>query len=112
MNQNANSLVLTSLSIPQLRDIFRDEIESYFNKNPVNLGDNREDILGIEEAAEYIKLAIPTIHVLSSKKQIPVIKKGKKLLFSKTDLTAWLMQGRKLTLSEIQKDAERLVPIL
>ncbi len=114
MGQDIQSLFLTSLTAPQLRDLFRAEIENYFNHNPViKMQSNsvEDTILDIDQAAEYIKLSIPSIYRLCSASEMPVIKKGKKLLFSKNALTQWLMQGRKKTLSEIQKDADRMEPV-
>lgn len=112
MNDTIQSLFLTSLTAPQLRDLFRDEIESYFKKNPVNRQPaiNDEDlILDIDQAAAYIKLSIPSIYRLTGTGDLPVIKTGKKLLFSKKDLTAWLMKGRKPTLSTIIKASKEQV---
>lgn len=73
---------------------------------------NDEDlILGIAEAADYIKLSIPSIYRLAGESKLPYIKKGKKLLFSKKALTDWLMEGRQKTLKEIQNDAGRTEPV-
>ena len=68
-------------------------------------------ILDIDQAAAYIKLSIPSIYRLTAAQNLPSIKQGKKLLFSKRDLTAWLMQGRRTTLSSIIKDSQRQEPI-
>ncbi len=82
------------------------QVQKSIRKSDNNNGEE-DVILDIEGAANHIKLSVPTIHVLSSKKKIPVIKKGKKLLFSKKELTTWLMEGRRQTLSAIQHDSDR-----
>ena len=77
------------------------------NISKQNSNMDEETILNINEAAEYIKLSIPSIYRLVGEQTLPAIKKGKKLLFSKKSLTEWLMEGRKKTLSEIQRDGKR-----
>jgi excisionase family DNA binding protein len=63
------------------------------------------DILNVQEAAKLLNLAPATIYNKVNKKEIPHFKKGKKLWFSKTGLIAWLKEGKKLTIIEIQKEA-------
>ena len=110
MEQNIQTLVLTSLTAPELRNLFRTEIEKYFIDHPLSksgfINDN-DIIFDIDEAAAYIKLSIPSIYRLVGENSLPVIKKGKKLLFQKTALTSWLMEGRRMTLKEIEKDSKR-----
>ncbi len=109
MQNTNNILVLTSLSIPELRNIFRAEIESYFHNNPiaVNNPNLNEGVIQVDEAAKYIGLSIPSVYRLVNEKKLPVIKTGKKLLFIKKDLTAWLMTGRKLTIAEIERENQK-----
>jgi excisionase family DNA binding protein len=59
----------------------------------------------VKEAAKLLNLAPATIYNKVNKKEIPHFKKGKKLWFSKTGLIAWLKEGKKLTIIEIQKEA-------
>jgi excisionase family DNA binding protein len=62
-----------------------------------------EDILmTIQQAGKYISLTVPTIYGLVSRAQIPCSKKGKRLYFSKQELTDWIKSGRKKTNAETQ----------
>jgi excisionase family DNA binding protein len=63
------------------------------------------DILSIEQACQYLKLAKQTIYGFTSKNEIPFFKKGKKLYFKKTELEQWLLEGRQKTHREIRADA-------
>ncbi|MCK9612040.1 MAG: helix-turn-helix domain-containing protein [Bacteroidales bacterium] len=64
------------------------------NDDPVN------DLGPIEMAMQITNLAKPTIYALTSKNEIPFIKKNRKLYFSKKDLLSWLSQGKQKTIQE------------
>ena len=64
-----------------------------------------DQLLTIKQAAELITLSVPTLYGLVSRKEIPVSKRGKRLYFSKFELTDWIKAGRKLTVSEIESQA-------
>lgn len=49
-----------------------------------------DDLMIIEEAAKFLHLSKPTMYALVSKRQIPHIKRGNRLYFSKRALTTWL----------------------
>ena len=65
-----------------------------------------DKILTIREASQVLTLSVPTIYGLVSRSQIPVSKKGKRLYFSKKDLTEWIKAGRKKTSDEIASEAK------
>ncbi len=54
------------------------------------MSEKQTTILTIKEAAEYTRLSTPTLYRLTSKRQIPFLKVGGKLLFKIESLTAWL----------------------
>jgi len=58
---------------------------------------NKEDdlLLTIQQAAEILCLSVPTIYGLVSRSEIPCMKKGKRLYFSKEEITNWIKTGRK-----------------
>jgi excisionase family DNA binding protein len=64
-----------------------------------------DHLLTIQQAAELITLSVPTIYGLVHKATIPVMKRGKRLYFSKQELIAWVKAGRKKTLSEISAES-------
>ncbi|MDJ1468685.1 helix-turn-helix domain-containing protein [Cytophagaceae bacterium DM2B3-1] len=63
------------------------ELHSYCQPSPAHLG-------GIELAMQITGLAQSTIYNLVSADRIPYMKRGKKLYFSRTDLEAWIMDGK------------------
>jgi excisionase family DNA binding protein len=61
-----------------------------------------DQLLTIEQTAEFLNLSVPTIYRKVSQLELPSCKKGKRLYFSKSDLINWVKSGRKDTLAEIQ----------
>ena len=78
-----------------------------YNKTSTELQQKEEELLTIKEAANFLKYSVPSIYRLVSENKIPHFKKGSKLLFKKDELTAWLNEGRRKTVTEISNDAER-----
>jgi len=101
------NIILSSLS---LDDIASQVAEKVYNLQQKKTGQKEEtkeaEFLTITQASELLSLAKPTIYTLTSKNEIPFIKKGKKLYFKKSDLIEWLNTGRRLTKSEIEKEAD------
>ena len=56
----------------------------------------------VDQASEFLNLAKQTLYTFTSKRQIPFIKRGKKLYFKKADLESWLNEGKKATEKEIK----------
>lgn len=65
-----------------------------------------EKLLNVQQAADFLNLSVPTVYSKVSRGELPVMKRGKKLHFSNTELIQYLKAGRKLTNSEIETEAE------
>ncbi|GGG29219.1 helix-turn-helix domain-containing protein [Hymenobacter glacieicola] len=50
---------------------------------------------GIELAQEILRLSKPRIYALCSQRKLPVMKRGGRLSFSRTELLAWLAEGKR-----------------
>ena len=101
------NLVFTQLSIPEVRQLFREELENYFAENRTGETITKTDeIGGIDLAIEITGLAKPTIYGLVSERKIPHSKQGKRLYFSRQELLEWLKQGKRKTQTEIKIEAE------
>jgi excisionase family DNA binding protein len=64
-----------------------------------------DQLLTIGQASEILHLTVPTIYGLVQRAEVPVCKRGKRLYFSKQELTSWIMSGRKKTVAEIESEA-------
>ena len=101
------NLVFTQLSITEIRRLFREEIEGFFAENKLNDNQpNADEIGGIDLAIEITGLAKPTIYGLVSERKIPHSKQGKRLYFSRHELTEWIKNGKRKTQSEIAIEAD------
>lgn len=67
--------------------------------------DEGSDLLTIEQAADLLRLSKATIYSKCSLRELPYMKRGKRLFFSREELLAYLKSGRKRTLDEVQGEA-------
>lgn len=106
---NFQSLFLTSLTGPELKILIRQGISDFFETHAPTTQNmpEKDELLTIKEAADFIKLSVPSMYRLCGEKKIPNLKKGGKILFSKEELMQWAKDGRRKTISEITEDAER-----
>ncbi len=74
------------------------------NNNPTT--EQPEQLLTIQEAAEFLSLTVPTMYSKVSKGELPVMKGSKRLYFSRTELLEYLKDGRKKSNAEIEAEAE------
>ena len=65
-----------------------------------------EQFLTIQEAAEFLSLTVPTMYSKVSKSELPVMKRGKRLYFSRIELLNYIKDGRKKSNAEIEQEAE------
>ena len=100
--------VFISLPIDEFQGILIDCINSClkYNKNNQSTLCEEKSHVPIQEASKVLNLAIPTIYSKCSKGELPYFKKGKKLYFSKDELTKYLNSGKQLTNEEITKNVE------
>lgn len=101
------NLVFTQLSVTEVRQLFQEELAAFFATHVFDKGPTQTDEIGGIELAEAITgLARPTIYSLASQRKIPHSKKGKKLYFSRFELTEWIKAGRRKTTADLQAEAE------
>jgi excisionase family DNA binding protein len=65
-----------------------------------------EQLLNVQEAAQFLNLTVPTIYSKVSKGELPVMKRSKRLYFSSTELLAYIKDGRKKSNAEIEQEAQ------
>lgn len=70
-----------------------------------------EQFLTIQEAAEFLSLKVSTLYSMVSKGTIPVMKRSKRLYFSRNQLIDFLKEGQKKTYSELEKEAQSHINI-
>ena len=67
--------------------------------------DPTEKLLSVQETAKFLNLSIPTIYSKVSRRELPFMKRGKRLYFSSIDLLNYLKEGKVKSNSEIEAEA-------
>ena len=68
--------------------------------------DQPDQLLTVQEAADFLKLTVPTIYSKVSRGELPVMKRSKRLYFSSKELVDYLKEGRRKSNAEIEAQAE------
>jgi excisionase family DNA binding protein len=97
-----NAVVTLSKQVQELRQIV-------ISQSQKPSGNSLKDFLNIQEAGELLNLAKATIYTKVSKGELPVMKRGKKLYFSKAELISFIEQGRKTTNEEREAEAAQFL---
>lgn len=53
----------------------------------------KEEIMTIKQAAEYLKVSIPTVRTLIANKEIPYFQRGQVIRINRNDLKAWIRKN-------------------
>jgi excisionase family DNA binding protein len=83
-----------------------ERIEKLLNQLPVSVIPKEDQLLTVKEAAALLHLSVPTIYGKVHAREIPFSKPGKRLFFSKAELTEWVKSGRYKTGSELEAEAD------
>lgn len=68
-----------------------------------------DQFLTVEQAADFLTLSVPTIYSKVSRRELPYMKRGKRLYFAKSDLEDYLKGGRVKTVKEIEAEADQFL---
>jgi excisionase family DNA binding protein len=71
------------------------------------VGDDKDELLNIQEASKLLNLSVSTIYSKVCKREIPVNKQGKRIYFYKHELMKWIKSGRVKTYMEMKNDIEK-----
>jgi len=74
--------------------------------NPTN---DQDEFLTIPQAAKLLHLSVPTMYGKTHRNELPFMKRGKRVLFSKKQLIEYMEQGRKLTNEELKEKAHEFL---
>jgi excisionase family DNA binding protein len=107
-----DDVLFTQLRLHDLEVIIQTSIrkilDEYLPKNQVQHS-SPSDLLNIDDAAVLLNLAKPTIYGLVSTANVPNMKKGKKLYFSRHELEDWIKSGRRKTSAEKKDEINALL---
>jgi len=63
---------------------------------------DEEEILSVKEVSQFLRLSVPTIYTYVNRGELPAMKRGRRLYFSKNDLIAYLKSGKKMSNAELE----------
>jgi len=101
--------VFFNVPLVKLEPIFKGWVKDVLAENQpqkVEPTDHPDQLLTIQQAAELLSLTVPTMYSKVSRGELPVMKRSKRLYFSRTELLEYLKAGRKKTNAEIESEAE------
>jgi len=83
-----------------------DRIEQLLSQRREEPEKSQDTLLTVAQTADFLSLTIPTIYSKVSRRELPVMKRGKRLYFSKSELREYLKEGRRKTLNELSLQAD------
>lgn len=92
MNQNIK-LELPEEFILVNRNELRRLIQEVFIE--IYESDTTEEIMTIQETAEYLKVSIPTVRSLIAESEIPFFRRGQVIRLNRSDVREWLRNNSK-----------------
>jgi len=73
--------------------------------------ENQSALINVQEAAALLNIAVNTLYEKTSEKLIPHYKHGKKIMFKRSELLAWVESRRVPTIQEIRKEAASIASL-
>lgn len=70
---------------------------------------DQDEFLTIPQAAKLLHLSVPTIYGKTHRNELPFMKRGKRVLFSKKQLIEYMEQGRRFTNDELREHAHEFL---
>jgi excisionase family DNA binding protein len=73
---------------------------------PTKLNQQVSELLNVQQAADLMGVAVQTVYGYVTRREIPHIKRKKRLLFDRDELMAWMREGKRLTSDELETEAK------
>ena len=97
--QLPNAVTLLTKEVGELKALL-------IQQNEQQPTEQQEQFLNIQQASELLNLSVPTLYSKVSKGELPVMKRGKRLYFSRTELIEYLKAGKRKSSAEIEAEAD------
>jgi excisionase family DNA binding protein len=99
-----DSEMIFQYSRDEFKSLLKETLREILAEDKIETSDHAT-LINIQEAAALLNLAVATIYEKTSEKLIPHYKHGKKIMFKKSELLAWVESRRVKTIHEIRKEA-------
>ena len=104
-------MIIVQLDSEQLSNLIQNSIRTVLSESQLKSfeGKSQDQLLTIQEAAKFLTLSVPTLYGKVSKKEIPFMKRSKRLYFSVSELTYYLKHGKNMGNSEIEAERDNFL---
>lgn len=99
-----DSEMIFQYSRDEFKSLLKETLREILAEDKIESSDQTV-LINIQEAAALLNLAVATVYEKTSEKLIPHYKHGKKIMFKKSELLAWIESRRVKTIHEIRKEA-------
>lgn len=76
----------------QLKEVVREVLEEFFRER--NATSTEHELMDVKQVSVLLNLARATVYEKTSLRVLPHYKKGKKILFKRSEILAWMESGR------------------
>lgn len=83
-----------------------DSMEALLENLPALKPPEPDELLTVEQCAEFLSISVQTVYGLMSRNELPVMKRSKRCYFLKSELLNYLKQGKKKSAAEIATSIE------
>lgn len=102
-----NNVVFSTRNIDDfISDVANEVVKKFTALSPHTQIPQQDEIFTLKPAAAFMHLKVPTLRQKIRDGEIPCMKRGGKLYFSKVDLLNYLKEGRRKTAKEIAEEAD------
>lgn len=81
-------------------------VELINNQSDKATSKQEDELFSVQQTAEFLNLSAPTIYGKVSRNEIPFMKRGNRLYFSKIDLMTYLKEGHRASISQLEQFAQ------
>jgi excisionase family DNA binding protein len=96
---------LTNLNEEEFKIFLKTALSEIIGERFTHSKPDLPDILDGKQAADFLRLKISTLYEKTSEKTVPHFKRGNKLYFHRSELEAWVKEGKVKTNNELQSEA-------
>jgi excisionase family DNA binding protein len=111
---NPVEALIITLSREQLGEIISEAVEAGVQRvmarqAAATPAGEEDDLLDAEQAARLLRLKIRSVYNKTSQRELPFMKRGRKIYFSRRELLDWMTAGRTQTRAETLVRAQAML---
>lgn len=101
------AVTITQITPPELETLIENSVRKILNSQSTTTPQqDKDELLTVQDTAKFLSLSVSTIYGLTSKGELPVMKRSKRCYFSKVELINYLKDGKRKTVTELETEAD------